>query len=573
MTIVLHDAKADRWLRFSRPHLVVEALRPMDVLPALERTEDLVRLHGWHAAGILSYEAGPGLDPALCVREPRDFPLVCFGLFPEPEQIALPRADRRAYVLGTWRPSIGHLDYLAAIRRIKGHISRGETYQVNFTFRLRAEFSGQAWQLFLSMARAQNGCYSAWVDMGRYAVCSASPELFFRLQGTAIVSKPMKGTAERGRTLAEDETQASWLTSSEKNRAENLMIVDMIRNDLGRIAEVGSVKAPVMFQTERYPTLWQMTSTVCAESSAGLPGIMSALFPCASITGAPKVRTARIIAELENEPRGMYTGCIGYLSPRREAQFSVAIRTAVVDRQAGRVEYGVGGGVVWDSSEEDEYAECMLKTRVLDERPPDFSLLESLLWEPVNGFFLLEHHISRLRDSAVYFGYPLDMDQIKERLYDAVSSARERLKVRLLLGDDGGVQTQISVIEPGSKRPVRLKPAARPVDSTDVFLYHKTTNRGVHDDARASVSGCDDAILWNERGEVTEASTSNLVVRRGSRFFTPPVTCGLLAGTFRSALLCRGRLEERVIPLPELASYDGIFLINSVRKWRRAILA
>jgi para-aminobenzoate synthetase/4-amino-4-deoxychorismate lyase len=381
----------------------------------------------------------------------------------------------------------------------------------------------------------------------------------------------MKGTVERGRTLVEDRSKAEWLYHSEKNRAENVMIVDMIRNDMGRVSTIGSVEVPTLFDVERYPTLWQMTSTVTSHTEASLAQIMAALFPCASITGAPKVSTMGIIAELETSPRGVYTGCIGYLAPDRQAQFNVAIRTVVVDRDAGFAEFGVGGGVVWDSGTDSEYAESLTKAKILFERRPAFQLLESLLWSPDEGFYLLEQHLERLAASATYFGFEIDVDALSARLGEAISSyPQEPQKVRLLLERNGHICLEAAPL--GEVRSLTVAVAEAPVSSENVFLYHKTTNRTAYEVAKASRPGNDEVLLWNEREELTEATTANIVVKLAGELLTPPVSCGLLAGVFRGRLLAEGNVQEQVISLSDLERCQEIYLINSVRKWRRANL-
>ncbi len=414
--VLLRDNGA-HWLSFRNPVEVLAVHDLAGVRPALEKISETVENQGLYAAGFLAYEAAPAFDPALQVRPPGSLPLLWFGLYPAPETVPPPgQGDPASYALGEWRPSVSLAEYLHAFNCVKEHIARGETYQVNYTYRLRADFSGSAWDLFLHLARAQQANYSAFLDLGDYAICSASPELFFRQDGARLTSLPMKGTAPRGRTLAEDQALIDWLHHSEKNRAENVMIVDMIRNDLGRIAAIGSIHVPRLFDIERYPTVLQMTSTVNAETEAGFPEIMAALFPCASITGAPKVRTMQIIAALEGTPRGLYTGCIGYLAPGRQAQFNVAIRTVTIDRLSSQAEYGVGGGIVWDSEGEDEYQECKIKARVLAQAPPAFDLLETMLWEPESGYFLLQEHLSRLAASAEYFQFTADLEAISREL-------------------------------------------------------------------------------------------------------------------------------------------------------------
>ena len=386
--VVLQDGQRRRWLCFGEPIRVLKAKSTDQVLAALHEAEQAVEAEGLYAAGFVAYEAAPGFDPALRaqrVREQLDIPLLWLGLFHEPEVWSdLPDAAL-AHTPGPWEPAIDRATYRQAVAAIKEQIAAGYTYQINYTFPLVADFKGEPWPLFIQLAAAQRGRYAAYVDTGRHVVCSASPELFFQRADGVLTSRPMKGTAPRGRTLTEDEAQRAWLFASEKNRAENVMIVDMIRNDMGRVAEVGSVRVPELFEVERYPTVLQMTSTVTSRTNASFADIFKALFPCASITGAPKVSAMGIIADLEPAGRGVYTGAIGYLAPGGRAQFNVAIRTVVVDRQTGRATYGVGSGVVWDSDADEEYDECLLKARVLAAKRPDFELLETMLWLPDDG--------------------------------------------------------------------------------------------------------------------------------------------------------------------------------------------
>ena len=572
--VVLHDAAGRRWLRFQSPRRIISTFMTGEVLSALKDVETLVNENNWHAAGFLSYEAGPAFDGALKVHAVRDFPLLWFGLYENPEEIELPEADYDAYSLSDPVPSLGRDDYDRAIRCVKQYIESGDTYQVNYTVRLNAAFEGDSWHLFLAMVRAQSAGYAGYVDTGRYAICSASPELFFMLDGDSLTCKPMKGTVHRGRTLDEDKALAVWLQTSDKNRAENLMIVDMIRNDLGRVADVGTVQVRHMFEVERHPTLWQMTSTITARSGSPLTDVMAALFPCASITGAPKVRTSEIIKELEPEARRVYTGSIGFLSPGRIAQFNVAIRTAVADRLKEHVEYGSGGGIVWDSASTDEYGEALLKTRVLTERQPEFDLLETLCWSRENQYFLLEHHLRRLSTSAEYFGYDVNIEDIRRRLFDrAMGFGREPKRVRLLVSRNGGTEIQADpLVENRCPSPLRVAFAKAPVDSADVFLYHKTTHRIVYERARQSRPDFDDVLLWNEKGELTESCIANLVLEIDGIRYTPPVHCGLLPGTFREWLLEQRKIQERTLKVEDLGSCSGIWLINSVRMWQEAKL-
>lgn len=554
----------DQWLHFVNPQRVICAERIGEVRDALREVERLVEKNNWHAAGFVSYEAAPAFDSALQVLSAEDFPLLWFGLYPEPRilQTSEVLRDLGGFAVQNWQPGIDRESYNTAIEKVKDYIARGRTYQVNYTMRLNSDFSGGEWEFFQNLAQSQNK-YAAYIDTGRHVICSASPELFFKLNGDRIYSRPMKGTVKRGRTTGEDARQAEWLRNSLKNRAENVMIVDMIRNDLGRIAETGSVQVPDLFTIEKYPTLFQMTSTVQAKTNASLDAIFFALFPCASITGAPKVSTMNIIAELETTPRKIYTGSIGFISPNRKAQFNVAIRTAVIDRETATAEYGLGGGIVWDSTSADEYSEALLKARVLTERPRAFELLETLLWTPEEGFFLREKHLARMQDSADYFDFPFSVEKFDACLDQLWARFTSPQRVRILLGRSGQFQSEAKDFQ-SQEKVFKVRLAEKPVDSKDVFLFHKTTHREMYPRIPA---GLDDLLLWNENDEVTEFTIGNLMVEMDGELFTPPIGCGLLAGTFRSHLIETGKIRERVIRKDELEKCSKVFLVNSVRKW------
>lgn len=578
MPDVVFIQTASSGLRFASPVRIVTATRPDEVISALRSIETAVDQHRQYAAGFISYEAAAAFGLAVQVPLP-DLPLLWFGLYDNVEVIegwmagSTDLSPSAAYAVGEWQPALDRDTYAAVVRRIRDYLASGHSYQVNYTFPLHASFDGEPWALFGDLAAAQQGEYAAFIDAGRFALCSASPELFFRLDGERLTVKPMKGTAARGRTLAEDEACIARLRQSEKDRAENLMIVDMMRNDLGRVARVGSVAVPRLFEVERYPTLLQMTSTVTARTPASVTEILANLFPCASVTGAPKVRTMQIIRELEPQPRGVYTGAVGWIGPGRRAWFNVAIRTVLIDRARRQAVYGVGSGLVWDSDAGDEYEECLLKARVLTARRPSFQLLESLLWEPDEGYFLLEAHLARLADTAVYFNTPLDRAAIETRLTELASTLSEASKIRLLVKLDGAFAVEAAPLARGTLlQPLRVGLAKAPVDSSTIWLYHKTTRRELYDAARTSRPDCDEVILWNERGELTEASTANVALDLGGQWVTPPVTSGLLAGTFRNRLLALGQIRERVLTPADLRTARRIALINSVRRWQAAIL-
>ena len=607
------DTGKTLWLEFRSPARILIARQLNEVLPALTALDDAVQ-RGWWAAGFISYEAAPAFDPALRTRRPGSLPLLWFGLY----RAGNVCKHQSPGVLESWRtgkaggasdvghsllqysntPSLQHSISSSAFRRaiaaIRRKIAAGETYQVNYSFRLRAPFRGDFSALAAALLAEGRTSYGAYLDLGDHTLCSLSPELFFRREGERIVCRPMKGTAPRGLTLADDEHIAHELHTSAKNRAENIMIVDMVRNDLGRIARPGSVRTEKLFAVERHNTLWQMTSTVAARTRADWPEVFRALFPCASITGAPKVQTTKIIAALETAPRGIYTGAIGFIAPGRRAQFNVAIRTLHLDRRRGRIEYGTGAGITWDSRAAEEWQECRTKALVLAPTPP-FELLETLRWQPGRGYVLLARHLRRMSESAKYFGFVCSRSQVSRALQDAAQKFPPTpQRVRLLLARFGVIRVEATPL-PDSKElaltgqrsyrkaaevgglprqadssalppPVwKVALAHQPVHSTDPFLFHKTTRRALYEAALNGHPDCDDVILFNERGELTESCYANLVVVRRGRWLTPPVSCGLLAGTQRAELLARGQLTERVLRVSGLKKSDRILLVNSVR--------
>jgi para-aminobenzoate synthetase/4-amino-4-deoxychorismate lyase len=572
--VVLRDEAAGRWLRFRQPVATVAAGRVEDVRPRLREVAEAVERRRLHAAGWVAYEAAPAFDAALAVRPAGPLPLLWFGLFDAPEPIELPPASAPAPA--GWQPDVAPAAYARAFAEIKRRIRAGDTYQVNYSYRLRRDAgTADPWETFLALVHAQRAPFGAYVAAGPWRLCSASPELFFRLDGTRLETRPMKGTAARGLSSAADRAQLAALLASEKERAENLMILDMARNDLGRVARPGTVQALRLCEPEKYPTVWQLTSAVAAETDASVAEIFTALFPPASIVGAPKARTMEIIAGLETSPRQAYTGAIGFLAPGRRAQFNVAIRTLLADVRSGRAEYGVGGGVVWDSDLDAEQAECRAKARILSApaRPP-FDLLETLLWTPADGIRLLDLHLARLRESADYFDFPCDLARVRAALADLVRTfpaAPQRLRLRLAA--DGTPTLQAAPLAPLASDPFfRVALARRPVDRNDVFLYHKTTHRRVYEAAKADFPGHDDVILWNEAGEVTESTIANLAAEIDGALCTPPVACGLLPGVARAELLARGVLRERRLSLDDLRGAPRLFLLNSVRGLVPAVL-
>lgn len=557
-------------LAFAEPVEILQTHDIEKVIDTMNKVQEAVD-QGFYAAGFVSYEAAPAFQPAMETNKPGVLPLIWFGIFTEPQA---PNDEAHLpddYSVGDWQLAGSPEHYQSGIAHIKTAIEEGHTYQVNYTERLHAGFSGSDFAFYRQLARNQQADYAAYLNIGNHSILSASPELFFRIDNGRLTTKPMKGTAARGRTLDEDKLQVTALLASEKERAENLMIVDLLRNDMSRLANKGTVTVEKLFEVETYPTVHQMTSTITAQLAPGLNMLdwFQALFPCGSITGAPKISTMKTIAELETTPREVYCGAIGYITPDKNAVFNVPIRTVIIDANEGKARYGVGGGVTWDSTSEGEFRELQTKAEVLTARRPDFKLLESLKLE--NGNYpLLPYHMARLKDSAEYFKFSFDEEAMATRLVELANDFPHGLyKVRLLLGRDGNIHAEAQETT-AMTEPVQCALAAAPVDSANAFLYHKTTNREVYAQAAGSMpTEAFSVLLWNENGELTEFAIGNLVVEKDGEFFTPPVGCGLLPGTFRQQLLDEGIIKEKIIPKDELGDFDDLWFINSVRGWLR----
>ncbi len=597
-------------LAFGEPVEVIKATRLEQVRPALQRVADAAA-QGRYAVGFVSYEAAPAFDPAMRVRSGSGVPLVWFGL----HDAALPPQERRspaAYACSVWTEGTDEARYAASVAAVRGAISRGDTYQVNYTMRLRSRFAGDPLGAWADLCRAQRDGWFAYVDTGAHAVASVSPELFFTWDGRDVVTRPMKGTRGRSRDGGVDAARAAELRASAKDRAENLMIVDLLRNDVGRVCEPGSVQVPSLFDIEAYPTVWQMTSTVTgrARGGVGVAEIFGALFPCGSITGAPKIRTMELIHDLEDRPRGVYCGAAGVVFPGGSAAFNVAIRTLVVDRAGGRARYDVGGGVVWDSDGSDEHREALAKAAVLDMTQRSFDLVETVRIDTTGEVVLLQRHLDRLAASASWFGRPFDPDEATRMLRSVwppdddlreatvgggseggAGGTRERalpptsaVRARLLLATDGSLRVEASVLrEPFGPSPMALPRtdahgthpprlvalATTPVSSGDPWLRHKTTRRASYARARASAPDPSlfDVLLHNERGEVTESTIGNVVVEIDDQRRTPPASSGLLPGTLRAELLDRGEISEGVVLIEDLVVAQRVWIVNSVRGW------
>ncbi len=566
--IILHHNFRKQWLHFISPIEIFTTNKISEVENILAEVESVVEKREVWAAGFLSYEASEAFDKAIKSKPGGNFPLTWFGIYNSPaiiEEIEKPVNPINELLL---RKNITDEDYEKAFNRIKFYIEQGDTYQINFTYRLLEEYFTDPWEIFKHLIAQQGNHYSAFVNLKDYSICSASPELFFYLDDNVIESHPMKGTIERGLMYSDDLAKSQELYNSQKDRAENLMIVDMVRNDIGRIADISTVQVEKLFNIEKYPTLWQMTSKVKAVTRSSLSRIFRAMFPAASITGAPKINAMKIIDELEATPRNIYTGTIGFISPSKQAQFNVAIRTLLFNRTNNKIEYGVGGGIVWDSILEKEIKECNTKANILKPLMPEFQLLETLLWQPDSGFHLLDLHLERMEKSSLYFNFTFNRNLIRNELNNFSGRLQnEHQKIRVLLSANGKLKIESNPITYADTNEVRLVGLAKSfVSSADIFLYHKTTNRNVYRNALNESPGLNDVLLYNERDEITESTIANVVFEKDGKLFTPPVKCGLLAGTYRQHLLEQGLIEEKIIYRNQLNEFDNIYLINSIRR-------
>lgn len=528
---------------------------------------------GFWLCGYFAYEFGYSLEPALYSLQTKSaYPLAWLGVCRKPATIDGSRHQQNfknpdlTYSIKNIRPNILRREYSSKISRIKKYLREGLTYEVNFTFKVKFDFSGDVLDFYLNLRRSQPTSYMALINTGKNYILSLSPELFFRKDGEIIITRPMKGTSCRGFTLDEDNKNQQELKKNTKVRAENLMIVDLLRNDLGRIAQ--KVWVPDIFEVEKYRTLYQMTSTIKGRLFKGrtkIKDIFAALFPSGSVTGAPKIKTMDIIHRLEKEPRGVYTGAIGYISPEEASCFNVAIRTVVLNR--GKGEMGIGGGIVADSTDKHEYEEALLKAKFLVERFPQFSLIETMLWQEDKGYFLLGLHLERLKKSCGYFSIPLDFKKLKKNLQNLQADMRRgKWRVRVSVNTLGEANIEKQPLEEVSA-PVSVKISSERIDPENIFLYHKTTHRYIYDreSKKARSQGFFEVIFLNTGGQLTEGAISNIFILKQGRLYTPAVKCGLLDGVLRQHLLKEGRAQERIIYPRDISSADKFYIGNSVR--------
>ena len=572
---------------FRAPRDVVRCDEPDELGACLARIEAGLNA-GWHAAGFLAYELGYLLEARLAPMLPprRCVPLLWMGLFEAPQRLSAREVDHwidanagSGWAITAPEPAIDRAAYVRAFARVRSYLEAGDIYQVNLTFKYRFEFEGDSLALYRELRRRQPVAHGAYLAMPGTRILSLSPELFVRAETGRIETRPMKGTAGRGPTTATDAEARRWLASDPKSQAENLMIVDLLRNDLGRIAALGSVDVTDLFTVETYRTLHQMTTGITARvrSGIGFAEIVRHLFPSGSVTGAPKIRAMEIIRKLEPEPRGVYTGAIGTIAPCGQLAFNVAIRTLVLG--GGRGELGVGGGLVFDSEADAEYEECQLKARFLTAPAPVFSLIETMRWERGRGYALLGRHLARLTDSAAYFRYTLDASRLGTALQDEEARMpADRCRVRITLDAAGAFSIEATPLDPATAPiPIGFVVSPVAVRADDPFLYHKTSHRPLYERelARlAAATGCGEVVFVNQRGELTEGTRTNLFVERGGWLLTPALGCGLLDGTLRRELLETQpeQVREAVLTPDDLVGAKRIFLGNSVRGLMPAIV-
>lgn len=591
-SFVLLDNSSGRGPRsqlFTAPNEIIVASTPEEVPGAFERLE-AGRAAGLYAAGFFSFELGYVLEPKLHALLPveRKVPLLWLGLYDAPELLSEADVDRwlsthtksGSYQFSNVATAWSREDYVARFARVQEKIRAGDIYQLNLTFKARFRLSGSPLTFYRDLRQRQRVAYGGIVDTGEMTVLTASPELFVEMKGRVIETRPMKGTSPRGGTPDADAEARRVLSSDVKQRAENLMIVDLMRNDIGRISEIGSVEVTDLFTVETYRTLHQMTSGVRASllENVTLLDLWRAIFPPGSVIGAPKIRAQELIAEYETEPRGVYCGAIGSISPDGQALFNVAIRSPVIFRD-GSGEMGIGSGVVYDSEGGKEYDECLLKMKFLTDPPKSFELIETLLWERDSGFWLMDRHFERLAASARYFSFNFDEAAARSALErEAAAAGRDhsRLRVRLLLAEDGRLTvTSAPLPAPMAGAVMRYILSPTRLDSTDSFLFHKTTRRELYDQEwkyYSETAGADEVLYLNERGELAEGSRTNIFLDRGDGLLvTPPLPAGLLPGVLRAELIAAGRAVEDVLFPDDLNSAAKVYLGNSVRGLVQAV--
>jgi len=551
---------------YADPKAVIVARQIDEVIPALEQVRAGIA-EGCHAAGYLAFEAGYAFDPKLTPSaRTGDGPLLCMGLFdrfetPDLESL-LPPADG-AFV-GQPKPRIGQSAYEAAAARVREHLFAGDFYQANLTFGCDVAVVGDPLAVYARLRRSARAGWGGVLVDGDRAIVSLSPEQFFTIRDGTIEARPMKGTAPRRGNPQADRAEAEALNADEKQRAENLMIVDLMRNDLARVSQAGSVQVPELFAVETYPTLHQMVSRITARLRDGIDAIdvLRTIFPCGSVTGAPKIAAIEALARLEPEQRGAYTGSMGWIEPGGDAAFNVLIRTLEWRDGSPTARLGLGSGLVVDSIPRNEWAECLLKGDFVRRESQDFDLIETMRFDPSEGIVELDRHLDRMRNSASDLDFSFDRHAARNELQAATFGRKARAMVRLLLSRTGAMAIQVKPYEDPAELPVPVALRPLPVDPSDFRLRYKTTDRRFLDQARQSEEAYE-TVFVDPEGKLTEGSRTNIFVERDGKLLTPPLERGVLPGILRAKLIEEGRAEEADLTPGDLPG--GFYIGNIVR--------
>lgn len=567
---------------FFNPVKIIKLIHPDQLNLFFAELENLTKKY--YVAGFLSYELGYLFEEIFDYKKSTQFPFALFCAYEKPiifnhktgkfvsGRFIRPDASQN-YNLQNLRLNISKKEYLQKIEKIKNYIYEGDIFQANFTVKYKFDFSGSALALYRDLKNKQRVAYNVFAKFGDYYILSLSPELFFYKNKNYIKVKPMKGTISRGRNIYEDRKRVEFLYNDEKNQSENVMIVDLLRNDLGKISEYGSVKVTKLFEIEKYDTLFQMTSTIVSKLKryTTLYDLIKNIFPSGSVTGAPKIRSMEIIKELEKEERKIYTGSIGFFTPDGKARFNVAIRTILIHKNVG--EMGIGGGIVYDSSSESEFEEAKLKALFLIKKPVrEFSLIETILYD--KSFKYLNLHLKRLKESAEYFEYKFNKKKILLKLKEISYKLNEgKYKVRILLNRAGDIKLSYEKINDISEK-LKITISKYRTDSNNIFYFHKTTNRDLYDSElkKARRQGFFDVIFLNERDDITEGAITNIYIRKNGIFYTPSLDCGLLNGIIRQIMIKKHKIKEKVLKLDDLKQADEIYISNSIIGFKRAYL-
>ncbi|MDP8260565.1 MAG: bifunctional anthranilate synthase component I family protein/class IV aminotransferase [Candidatus Gygaella obscura] len=578
------SVKIDRFNRYS--YLFTD---PVDIITtnSLSQVKRLLRQiekakKRYYLGGFLSYELADFVEPTIGFKQEYDFPLLWFGIYKKPIVFKTNKSARSenrqsSYFIQNHRVNITDREYFEKIKKIKNYIRKGQTYQINFTYKDKFNFFGSPIDFYFDLRSRQPTGFSAYIHFKDSCILSLSPELFFRKRGSYIYTRPMKGTIKKGKNIIDNRNNMKALRASAKDRSENIMIVDLIRNDLARISIESSVQAFDLFRIEKYKSLLQMTSSVKAKVDKDICffDLIKNVFPSGSVTGAPKISSMKLIKALEKEPRRIYTGSVGFITPDNDSCFNVSIRTVLIDKKKHAAEMGIGSGIVYDSISKKELKECRLKADFLTHLAQnEFKLIETILFSQKEKYFLLDYHFKRLSESASFFDYSFKASMIKDKL----NSYAKRLKlnscpykVRLLLSKQGKIQLTHSRLNT-NRESLYVKISPERIDPSNIFLYHKTTNRSIYDRGlrKSRASGLFDFIYLNQKNEICESSIGNVVIKKGSFFFTPPISCGLLPGVYRDFLisksLLKNRIKEKILFMEDLVNCDKIFIINSVIK-------